>query len=139
MILVDTSAWFAVYSPRDVNRRPAHEYMRLVDEVLFTTDYIVDETLTLLRVKGLSVRAEVFGRRIFDERSISVAKVSEADLARAWQVFRTFGDKGWSFTDCTSFAIIERLAIAKAFAFDQHFQQFGLVEVHPDSNPRSTG
>lgn len=112
--------------------------MRLVDEVLFTTDDIVDETLTLLRVKGLSVRAEAFGRRIFDERSIPVAKVSEADLARAWQVFRTFGDKGWSFTDCTSLAIIERLAIVKAFPFDQHFQQFRLVEVLRDSKPRST-
>lgn len=32
-------------------------------------------------------------------------------------------DKGWSFTDCVSYAVIERLRIKKAFAFDRHFRQ----------------
>jgi predicted nucleic acid-binding protein len=35
----------------------------------------------------------------------------------------------WSFTDCVSYAIIERLQIKQAAAFDVHFGQFGIVEV----------
>lgn len=138
MIFVDTSAWFAVYSSRDVNHPSAHAYLRQAIEPLVTPDYVVDETLTLLRVKGFSARAAAFGRRIFDERSIHLVKVTESDLERAWAVFRMFDDKGWSFTDCTSFAVIERLGIKRAFAFDHHFQQFGLVVVQPTSTGGST-
>ncbi len=42
-------------------------------------------------------------------------------------VFRRYQDKQWSFTDCTSKVLIERLGIAEAFAFDHHFEQFGTV------------
>jgi uncharacterized protein len=48
-----------------------------------------------------------------------------------WSVFKTFSDKGWSFTDCTSRVLMERLGIAQAFAFDEHFRQFGTVTVVP--------
>lgn len=30
-------------------------------------------------------------------------------------------DQDFSFTDCTSFALMERLGVAEAFAFDRHF------------------
>jgi len=46
-------------------------------------------------------------------------------------VFRRFRDKGWSFTDCTSRVVIDRLSIPTAFALDQHFRQFGNVTVVP--------
>jgi hypothetical protein len=36
-------------------------------------------------------------------------------------MFRQYEDKGFSFTDCTSFALMERLAINTVFAFDDHF------------------
>ena len=42
-------------------------------------------------------------------------------MQRAREVFERFTDKEWSFTDCVSYAVIERLAIKKAFAFDDHF------------------
>lgn len=40
-------------------------------------------------------------------------------------------DKQWSFTDCTSRVVMERLGIQKVFAFDDHFRQFGTVTVVP--------
>ena len=40
-------------------------------------------------------------------------------------------DKEWSFTDCVSRAVIERLGITTAVAFDEHFRQFGTVIVVP--------
>jgi len=52
-------------------------------------------------------------------------------VAQAWQVFATYRDKGWSFTDCVSRVVIERLGIATAFAFDVHFRQFGTLTVVP--------
>jgi hypothetical protein len=49
----------------------------------------------------------------------------------AWQVFATFSDKRWSFTDCVSYAVMKRLQIAEAIALDEHFKQFGFATVNP--------
>lgn len=61
----------------------------------------------------------------------AVYHVSRADVAAAWAVFRKFADKDWSFTDCVSKVVMERLGLTSAFAFDQHFRQFGSVRVVP--------
>jgi len=37
--------------------------------------------------------------------------------------------KDFSFTDCTSFAVMRQLGITTAFAFDEHFEQFGFIRV----------
>jgi predicted nucleic acid-binding protein len=53
------------------------------------------------------------------------------EIYTAWQVFHDFRDKKWSFTDCTSKVVMERLACTQAMAFDEHFRQFGEVLVEP--------
>ena len=35
------------------------------------------------------------------------------------------------FTDCTSFALMERVEITEVFAFDEHFNQYGNFIVLP--------
>ena len=47
------------------------------------------------------------------------------------QTFEKFSDKNWSFTDCSSKWIIEKLKIKTALTLDHHFQQFGSVLVLP--------
>jgi predicted nucleic acid-binding protein len=51
--------------------------------------------------------------------------VQASDVERAWTIFSTYRDRGWSFTDCTSRAVIERLQIKTACTFDHHFRKFG--------------
>jgi hypothetical protein len=58
-------------------------------------------------------------------------RVTDQDLAAATEVFFQYHDKDWSFTDCTSRVVMERLGIATAFSFDRHFHQFGTVSVVP--------
>ncbi len=48
----------------------------------------------------------------------------------AWRIFKTHRDKGYSFTDCTSFALMDVLAIKNSFAYDGHFRQCGFG-MHP--------
>ena len=44
----------------------------------------------------------------------------------AWTVFERFNkDKSWSFTDCTTYAVMKQMAIAEVFGFDHHFEQMG--------------
>ena len=131
MIFVDTGAWFAAAVPSDPDHLAASQWLTGNTEPLLTTDYVVDETLTLLRTRGERRRALLLGEAFFGARLAEVYRLTEADISSAWEVFRRFNDKEWSFTDCTSKVVIEQRNIRQAFAFDQHFRQFSTVQVVP--------
>ncbi len=131
MIFVDTGAWFASIVPTEIKHAEASRWLAHNQEPLLTTDYVVDEVLTLLRSRGEAPRALVLGERLLDQNLALVHFLSETEIRDAWNVFRRFADKQWSFTDCTSKVVMERLGVTTAFAFDQHFRQFGTVQVVP--------
>ncbi len=43
----------------------------------------------------------------------------------AWEIFKTYNDKDFSFTDSASFYLMKELKIQNAFTFDNHFSQLG--------------
>jgi len=131
VIFVDTGAWFARVVPTDPDHAAANAWFVQNREPLITSDYVVDETLTLLRTRGERRRAMEMGLLFFSGRIARLYFLSEADLRAAWQIFEQFEDKDWSFTDCTSKVLCERLAITQAVAFDEHFRQFGSMTVWP--------
>ncbi|MFO0788689.1 MAG: PIN domain-containing protein [Pirellulales bacterium] len=132
MIFVDTSAWFAASVPKDPNHRAAKEFMAATDSILLvTTDYVLDEYLTLLKSRGQLQRLNQLGRQILEEVVCRIEWVQAADVYKAWTIFNSHRDKGWSFTDCVSRTVMERLKIAQAFAFDDHFREFGSISVVP--------
>ena len=131
MTFVDTSAWYALYVPTDANHEKATGWVGANRGPRLTTDYVIDETLTLMRSRGERDVALEFGTHVFKGILARVYYLTDAGLAAAWDVFRRFADKDWSFTDCTSKVVIEKLGIAEAFTFDHHFRQFGTVAVVP--------
>ena len=131
MIFVDTGAWFASVVPTDPNHAAAQAWLAANPSSLLTTDYVVDETLTLLRARGERTRSLRLGAKFFRSEFAVVHRITVVQIALAWEVFESFADKDWSFTDCTSKVVIEQLGITEAFAFDHHFKQFGTVQVVP--------
>jgi uncharacterized protein len=131
MIFVDTGAWYASAVPDDVNHRLSRDWLNNNSEPLMTTDYVVDETLTLLKVRGHAPLAVAMGESLFAGELGDIVLVTEDDIQRAWLTFKQFRDKKWSFTDCTSKIIMERLGVVRAFSFDYHFRQFGSIVVEP--------
>jgi predicted nucleic acid-binding protein len=73
----------------------------------------------------------VMGEQYFRGTLATVYYLTEADILLGWQTFHQFSDKEWSFTDCTSKVVIDKLYIQRVFAFDHHFHQFGSVIVVP--------
>jgi predicted nucleic acid-binding protein len=51
-IFVDTGAWFASIVPADPHHRRIVEFLHRNSLPLITSDYVIDETLTLLRARG---------------------------------------------------------------------------------------
>ena len=131
MIFVDTGAWYASLVPTDPDHVTAVQWLATNHSPLLTTDYVIDETLTLLRARGEKKRALLLGTRFFHHDLAEIHKITATDLVLAWETFEQFDDKGWSFTDCTSKVVMEQGGIKVAFAFDHHFQQFGTVQVVP--------
>jgi len=131
MIFVDTGAWYAWYVVDDIDHKRAETWFRDADDRLVTTDYVLDELLTLLQVRGHGAIAIAAGEMLFSGGPCDLEFVQPEDVQQAWKVFSTYLDKGWSFTDCTSRIIMQRLNVTRAAAFDDHFRQFGTVTVEP--------
>src|SRR5439155_8730994 len=94
---------------------------------LVTSDYILDELLTLLKIRENYRVAVAAGEALWQHHVRRIEHVTLEDIARTWEVFRQDHDKDLSFTDCTTKVIMERLRMTQAFAFDSHFEQFGTV------------
>jgi hypothetical protein len=130
MDFVDASAWFAYFLPNDPDHQRVRACFRSSRRPLVSTDYCVDETLTLLAARGELRRALEAGRAFFHEEVAQLHFVTAAQIRRAWLLFQQRAAAGWSFTDCTSKVVIDELEIKTAVALDAHFRQFG-VEVVP--------
>lgn len=131
LILVDTSAYFALVDRSDRHHSSAVAFIRSNAVPLATTDLILVETLNLVRIRLGHSRALRLGRQLFNPALTTVLKVSEEDMVQGWRLFQRYQDKDFSFTDCTSFALMDRLRITTAFAFDVHFHQYGRFTIVP--------
>jgi len=101
-IFVDTSAWYAMIDKNDRDHAAAVTKIQILDRPLVTSNYILDEILTLLKTRlGPSI-AIPFGQKLWDQEVSALVRITEEDEERAWIVFRQYADKGFSFTDCTS-------------------------------------
>jgi uncharacterized protein len=130
-ILVDTSAYFALTDRTDQHHAAAVTFLQANDRPLVTTDLIVVETLNLVQARLGPAPAIALGKRLLHPATTSVLKVTESDLAQAWRLFQRYQDKAFSFTDCTTFALMARLGLSTSFAFDVHFRQYGRLIVVP--------
>ncbi len=125
LIFVDTSAWYAYFDNSDTDHPAAAEFMNNLPSPVITSNYVIDETLTLLRTRiGYSL-AVTIGKQFFAGRLAQLVRVAEKDEKAAFKLFTRYADKTFSFTDCTSFVVMQNLGIKQAFTFDKHFQQIG--------------
>ncbi|RZN43509.1 MAG: PIN domain-containing protein [Methanophagales archaeon ANME-1-THS] len=123
-LFVDTSAWYALVDKSDANHHAAVKFKDSLVHPMVTSTYIADEVITLVRTRlGYEVAVEI-GQKLWDESIANLIHVTPQDERKAWEIFVTYHDKTFSFTDGTSFALMERLGITEAFAFDEHFKLY---------------
>lgn len=90
-----------------------------------TSNFILDESFTVLRSK-CSKDIAIEARNVIAESdpSIKIIRVVGNDEVKAWQWFEKDW-KGLSFTDCVTFALLQRLHVSKVATFDHHFKKAG--------------
>jgi predicted nucleic acid-binding protein len=121
-MLVDTGAWYAIADTSDRHHEEASRFC--IDHAgkirFLTTDLIVAETCALVQSHLGREAALVFWQTLRDTRT-PIMTIEPADLEGAWHIVHAFPDQAISFVDCTTFALMERLGLTDAFAFDVHF------------------
>jgi predicted nucleic acid-binding protein len=124
-VLVDTSAIYALLARDDHNHHAARnglDQLRKRRDEPIITNFIVAECHALLLARlGSNV-----ARRWLSTSAWQVERSSPEDEDSAREIILTHADKGYSYTDAVSFAVMKRLRIRVAFAFDRHFKQFGV-------------
>ena len=121
-MLVDTGAWYALADRSDRHHDEARQfYLPEAPHGRFvTTDLIVGETWALISAHLGRPAAVTFWDTLRVAR-VPILTLEAVDLESAWRIVQAFEDQRFSFVDCTSFAVMERVGIEEAFAFDSHF------------------
>lgn len=128
-VFLDTGAWVAIADKKDQYAKTGSKlYTELILEKskLITSDLVLVETFNLLSRTIGSTATIQFGNTLKTIAFLKVETITDIDWEKGWSIFEKYDDKSFSFTDCTSFALMERLKIKSAFAFDAHFRQYGL-------------
>jgi uncharacterized protein len=129
-ILADTAGWMACADAADPAHQAAIKFRDVWLEqggLFVTTDYVVDETLTLIRFRLGHDAAEAWWRQVDGSARIRWEQITPARAEKARSLFFRYQDKDFSFTDCTSFAVMRELKLREAFTTDHHFAQMGFT------------
>lgn len=121
-IFVDTSAFVALSHRRDKNHGAAKRFLKeLADHrrPLVTSTYILDELFTVLRIRTDHATAVTAGEKLAKTRWCRIVDVGDDTRVAARQLFVRYDDQVFSFTDCTSFALMQAMELDEAFTFDR--------------------
>lgn len=132
-LFIDTWGWLTLRDQRENRHKVVREYYQTLRDNkadFITSDYILDETYTLLFRRLPSSKA-FESMQLLDE-SIDLGKlqleyVNPQRFKRAKEFRIQFQDKPKiSFTDLTSMVIMSELGVKHILTEDQHFSHVGL-------------
>src|SRR6266566_10031166 len=126
LLFVDTSGWMACADeadPAHLKSVAARDSWLARGGIFSTSDYVVDETLTLLRLRLGIDAAEAWWRQVDGSSRIRWEYIGPSHLDKARALFFRYRDKDFSFTDCTSFVLMRHLKLREALTTDHHFLQ----------------
>lgn len=132
-LFIDTWAWLSLRDKKESRHDEINDFYRKFRErrgMIYTSDYVLDETITML-----------FKRLPFDMAEASLTKINEAIeegyLQVEWVAPERFEKaKGLrlkyhdkpkiSFTDLTSMVVMKEIGINDILTEDEHFEHVGM-------------
>lgn len=128
MIYIDTGAFLARHLSKDQYHPQAIVYWETIqkkNEACVTSNFILDETFTLMgRHAGYNFAAQR-ARNIYASESLQIIRPSRKEELKAIDFFEKYSDHCLSFTDCISFVLMQTKKIKRVFTFVHHFQILG--------------
>ncbi len=132
-IFVDAWAWLALSNRKDMHHELAKKWygeMKAAGYKMVTSDYVLDEVITVLFKNVVFSSASDFIESLFvaiKDNQIKFERITEQRFKTAWSLRKKYHDKpDISFTDLTSFVLMQELEINSVFTGDAHFNQVNL-------------
>jgi len=129
MRFADTSFWVALRYATDEHHQDAVQRWQAIDRPIVTTNHVVGETWSFCRRRLGHAVACQFLDAIQGSRRVTVQHVDDEMETEAWGWLRRHDERNYSFVDATSFAMMRRLRIAEALAYDADFAAAGFGNV----------
>lgn len=130
MIFADSSFWIAEIRPQDRLHGDAERLARSCrDMPVATSNLVLGETWTFLRRKNGHGPATAWLDRLLRSVVVQVERIDAELENEAWTWLRAHDERAYSFVDATSFALMRKLRIREALAFDGDFAAAGFVEL----------
>jgi uncharacterized protein len=127
-IFVDTSGFYALLVARDDQYEAASQILResaRQKRRFFTTDYVLDETATLLKVRGHRHLLKGLFESVLASSACRTIWTDAEVFSSTCSFFLKHQDQDWSFTDCVSLVVMRRERTREALTKDTHFAEAG--------------
>lgn len=133
MLFVDTWGWVALHNKRETRHDEVKSFYRqyqLRGAKIYTTDYVLDETLTLIFRRLPLEQAKISMKSINDSIAqgyLHLVWVSTSLFEEAKVMRLRYDDKPLiSFTDLTSMAVMKEIGVTDVITGDEHFEHVGM-------------
>jgi uncharacterized protein len=127
-VFVDSSGLYALADRRDWYHRQAREWVKRLLKAgrsLVLTDYIIDESCTLAKVRAGGDAARRLLEIVERSQGFQLRWIGTEYFDAAKVFFRQHADQAYSFTDCASFVVMHEMGLSEALTTDQHFTEAG--------------
>jgi len=125
-IFIDTAAFLAVLNANDQFHPAARQVWDEIlasDAVLFSSNYVVLETIALLQH-----RFGIEAVRLFESDILPIVEIGWVDETihkQGMSALLAANRRSLSLVDCTSFEIMRQAVLDTVFTFDPHFRELG--------------
>ena len=124
---IDTSAFIAIADASEQNHSRILEALGLLPKTLklVTTNFVFDETVTRIRsLLGVDVAYD-FAQKLLKLPQYQMITIETKIIHKALELMKTYKDKAFSFTDCTSFVVMVNSKLKYAITLDSDFKKAG--------------
>lgn len=132
-VFVDTWGWLALGCKADPSHGEVADLfreMRRESRPLYTSDYILDELITLLFRRERADTAEGFLAGLWnasDLGHLTIERITSRRFSTALELRRRYADKpDISFTDLTTMALMQELGCQQVVTADSHFSKVNM-------------
>lgn len=127
-VFIDTSGFYSLLCQTDDMHERAVSILAKAGRSggrFVTSDYVLDETATLLKARGHGRLIDLFFDRVNNSQALRIEWMDAERFEQTRRFFSKHHDKKWSFTDCSSFCLMRQLRLLDALTKDEHFRQAG--------------
>lgn len=128
-LFIDSSALFAWGAEGSREAIAIKEFMIGNQFPLFSTNFILAETLSLITKRVGKTKGITFGEQLLSSKIIHFIGVDDHLQKEAWQLYKQYKDKDFDLIDATSFVYCRKHKIKEVITLDAHFSQMGFTVI----------